>query len=115
MLAPLGVAGLPEPGPPPNVYWYPGIAGRPRRPGFRFRDAADEILATVTGPLDVAGLAAGAYAVADLLAAAPGLAFLHRLLPCSRLIRIPGPHMVTLECPEQVREAIASHLAWVRR
>jgi 3-oxoadipate enol-lactonase len=227
MLKPLDLAGLPGLAGPPRVYTYPGVGGRPRQSGFRFRDAADEMSRAASGPLDAVGLAAGAYALADLLLAAPervrsvfiacspptpvgaerraadraraeaarpgmdqvvaatiarwftpeavaadapgvrlarerllaldpatwadfwlaiaarttlgsaavsairqpvtivvperdmaggapGLESLHRQLPLSRIVRIPGPHMVTLECPGPVREAIAGHLAWAR-
>ncbi|HEY0248146.1 MAG TPA: hypothetical protein VGC45_07775 [Gryllotalpicola sp.] len=49
------------------VHRYPGHGGRPRQPGFRFADVAEELVREIDGPIDVVGLAIGAYAVAELL------------------------------------------------
>jgi pimeloyl-ACP methyl ester carboxylesterase len=36
-------------------------------------------------------------------------------IPGSRLVVVPGPHMVQLERPVDFEEAVLDHLAWVRR
>ena len=46
----------------------------------------------------------------------PGsVARIHSLLPNSRLVEIPGSHMVHLDNPEGLREVILDHLQWVEQ
>ncbi|MBO9577462.1 MAG: alpha/beta fold hydrolase [Microbacteriaceae bacterium] len=39
---------------------------------------------------------------------------IHGLIPDSRLVRIPGAHMVHLDNPEGLRDVVLEHLAWIR-
>jgi 3-oxoadipate enol-lactonase len=40
-------------------------------------------------------------------------AAMREMLPNSRLVVLPGPHMIQLENPDAFSEAIRDHLAWV--
>jgi 3-oxoadipate enol-lactonase len=51
---------------------YPGHGGRPRWPGWRHEDIADEVAATVDGPLDLLGVALGGLIALQVLVRHPG-------------------------------------------
>lgn len=51
---------------------YPGHGGRPRWPGWRHEDIADEVAATADGPLDLLGVALGGLIALQVLARHPG-------------------------------------------
>ena len=51
---------------------YPGHGSRPRWPGWRHEDIADEVAATVDGPLDLLGVALGGLIALQVLARHPG-------------------------------------------
>jgi pimeloyl-ACP methyl ester carboxylesterase len=51
---------------------YPGHGSRPRRPGWRHEDIADEVAAAVDGPLDLLGVALGGLIALQVLVQHPG-------------------------------------------
>jgi pimeloyl-ACP methyl ester carboxylesterase len=51
---------------------YPGHGARPRRPGWRHEEIADEVAAAVPGLLDLLGIALGGLIALQLLARHPG-------------------------------------------
>jgi pimeloyl-ACP methyl ester carboxylesterase len=52
-------------------YGYPGHGGHPRRPGWTHEDLADELVASLDGPLDLVGVAVGGLIALRILVRHP--------------------------------------------